>query len=159
MALAYDEFDSRIDAIVAAFKDASGSTLRQQLPHEVTIHKGPYRENEPSAGNHAVFISRQGVPEVAYDMGTQTADVTLHVFVAASSYSVREDSGGFEGLVNIFAANVTALLFSLAKRAGDDGWYKGIWKGSVSDKFRNEQSQTVELEVFVFDVTFEVNYV
>ena len=58
MPLTYDEFDKRVDAIVAAFNAVRGSTLRQHLPHEVTVFKGPYRENEPSAGNFEASRNR-----------------------------------------------------------------------------------------------------
>ena len=158
MALTYNEYDARIDAIVTAFMDARAGTLGQQLPKAVTVHKGPYRDTEASAGDFAVFISRRGLPEVKYDMGTQTAQITMGVDVAATSYSVAGTSADLESYVSILAANVTALLFSLVKKTGTGGWYKGIFRGSDAITLRDEKQQTVELEVFQFDVTFEVNY-
>ncbi|HOQ98224.1 MAG TPA: hypothetical protein PLJ35_05330 [Anaerolineae bacterium] len=157
MAIAYNEFDARVDAIVAAFQAQRSGTLGRELPSPVTVHKGPYRDPEPSAGNFAVFISRQANPDVKYDMGQQTADVTMRVYVAAASYSLA-DEADLEGYINVFSANVMALLFSLVKKTGTGGWYKGIWRGSVADELRTEKQQTVELEVHIFDVTFEVNY-
>lgn len=157
MAIAYDEFDARIDAVVAAFEHDAFATLRRQLPSAPTVHKGPYRKGEPGASDFAVFISRGGVPNVKYDMGTQTADVTMSIDIAATSYSLA-DAPDLEGHINVFGANIMAVLFSLVKRAGADGWYNGMWQGSDAVTLRNEKQQTSELEVFQFDVTFEVNY-
>ncbi len=157
MAISYTEYDSRIDALVEAFKNERTGKLMAGLPSTVEVYKGPYRE-EGLGPDWQVFISRRGVPEVKYDMGTQTADITMGVDVAAASYSVAGEEE-FEEYVSYFAANVTGLLFEQVKRIGTDGWYKGIFRGSDAISLRTERAQTTELEVFQFELTFEVNYV
>ena len=158
MAVDYNEFDSRIDAIVAAFAAARTDTLGRELPKPVTVHKGPHRWQLPGAGDFAVFVSRGGMPSVAYDMGQKTSDITLTVDVAAATYCPAGDDEDMEGYVNVFGANVAAVLFSLVRKTGTDGWYKGIMRRSDAITLRDEEQQTVELEVFQFDVTFEVDY-
>jgi len=81
----------------------------------------------------------------------------MTVDIAASSYTVQSDAA-MEGYVNVFAGNIMALLFSLVKNTGDAGWHKGIWRRSDAVTLRDEKQQTIELEVFQFDVTFEVDY-
>jgi hypothetical protein len=157
MAIDPQEFNWRLDAIVETFEAAKTTTLAAQLPATVSVWKGPPRE-EAASGKFAVFICRRGTPSVVYDMGTHTATVTMTVDVSAMSYSVA-DSDLFEGYIAIFSANIVSLLFSLLKRSGTDGWYKGIWRGSAAvNERKDEEQQTTELELHVFDVTFEVTY-
>jgi len=156
MAIDPQEFNWRLDAIVDTFAAAETTTLAAQLPAPVKSFKGPYRK-EPNAGKFAVFISRRGMPEIVYDMGTHTATVKMSLDIAAVSYSLA-DSDEYEGHIAVFAANVASVLFSLLKRSGTDGWYKGIWRDSDAIRWRDEDQQTLEMELFEFDVTFEVTY-
>lgn len=156
MAILSTEFDSRIDALVTAFEAVAHSTLATGLPSPVSVYKGPYR-NEPTASNFSVFVSRNGTPEVTYDLGDQTAQVYMGVDIAAATYSLA-DSATMDGYVSVFAANVAAVLFGQVRKTGAGGWYAGLWRGSDAISLRDEQQQTVELEVFRFEVRFQVNY-
>jgi hypothetical protein len=156
MAIDPQEFNWRLDAVVETFEAAKTTSLSAELPDAVTVWKGPPRE-EPIAGNFAVFICRRGTPKVDYDMGIHTAQITMTLDISAVTYSLAE-SDVFEGYIATFSANIASLLLSLVKRNGTDGWYKGLWRGSAAVSERNELQQTSELELHVFDITFEVTY-
>lgn len=158
MAIAYDALTSREQALKGLLETAL-VTLARGLPddQEPGVYLGPAREALDSK-HFCVFVARNGLPLLEYDMGQTTGQWTVEFDLALQSYW-PQSAEQLELYCGYFAANVLSVLHDNCKRSGTDGWNKGIVQSTEAIRFRREGHEgAYEIEVIPFRVTFEVSY-
>lgn len=156
MPIVYTELTSRQEALRSLLLTAS-ATLGAGLPEVPGVYLGPARETLD--GKHfGVFITRRGLPDLAYDMGVSTASWTVEFELALQSYW-PESAERLETYCGYLAANVLSVLHANCQRRGDGAWDKGLVGTMDAVRLRREGREgAYEIEVIPFRVTFEVSY-
>lgn len=155
MAIDHTEFDRRTDSLVIALQAAA--YLGDGLPGKPTVHKGPWEVADSGpADDFELYVHRMGLPKFDYGVRGDPVDVTMALTVAAVTNAVA-DRETMERYVGYFAANVVRCLIANAQKAGDSGWRSGVIVDSDAVRVRDRNNTTSEVEVFEFQITFEVD--
>ena len=156
MAIDYTEFDRRTDTLVDALTSARTSYLGQGLPSLPAVYKGPWDAGVSVPEAFAIYVSRNG--QAGFDYATRGEPVTvtqsLSVACVTSMVGEREE---IEQWLGRFAANVTRCLLANTQVDGTDGWRTGLIVDSDATRFRTQDNSLFELELFRFDIRFEVD--
>lgn len=153
MAITYEEFDQRTETLITLLETA---TLGDGLPEEPAVNKGPWAAGTPGPDPFAIYVHRMGMPSFDYGQAADPVTVTqsLAVGCVCSYPGDRED---MEAYVAYLAANVTRVLLANVQVSGTYGWDTGLVVDSDAVRYRTRDNTTFEVELFQFDVTFEVD--
>lgn len=154
MPVTHTVLDARTDTLVAALRAAA--YLGDGLESAPLVYKGPHQVPEGPVDPAAVFVSRMGLPTLDYGMAGEPVIVTQEMAVACQTCLPADDREAMEEAVSYLAANVLRCLLANAQVAGAAGWLTGLVTGSDAVRGRT-QHNTMEVEVFGFNIQFEVD--